>query len=301
MINVFYVPGTFGSTVEYILHHFTDKFGCLPVDLQNDIASDGSMHTFNKTFHPRSLQEIKNFFSADHDHSIITTPVFPCHDGKFVEIFNEFQKHSQPGDKNIVLYTPTFADAELNILFRHYKIFTGKVNFGVDVFLATSDNVNEWDPSYTHWNQMKKWEFREWISLYYRPRISDTFAPLEFDHEPLLKLSNKQILDSPGQAFREILDFCGLTLTHEEKFNEFIEVWRQAQQYIVDEYHYMQDYIEHSIKGVDFVWPLSYPMNVFTEAIIQTRLRDQGFSIKCFNLDQLPKNSSDLHSLLESI
>jgi hypothetical protein len=47
MICVFFVPGMFGSTVEYVLRAFTNELD----NIDAEILSDGSMHSFKTQMH----------------------------------------------------------------------------------------------------------------------------------------------------------------------------------------------------------------------------------------------------------
>ena len=73
----------FGSTVEFVLRAFTDKFN--KVDTGGFVLSDGSMHSFKKAFHPCTIDSIIPTAMAD-----IITPVYPFKTHHFPEILQAF-------------------------------------------------------------------------------------------------------------------------------------------------------------------------------------------------------------------
>ena len=65
MINVFFVPGMFGSTIEFILRSYTNEY----TPISAGIDSDGAMHSFNKEYHPTSVTKITQHLNTQQSHS----------------------------------------------------------------------------------------------------------------------------------------------------------------------------------------------------------------------------------------
>ena len=65
-IHILFVPGTFGSTVQYIVRQYNLELSDNRVQPDNDdlILSDGSMHNFYKTGHYRTIKEIEDYFTV---------------------------------------------------------------------------------------------------------------------------------------------------------------------------------------------------------------------------------------------
>lgn len=289
MINIFFVPGMFGSTMEFMLRNFTNEFE--PV--RGKILDDGSMHSFHKEFHahPAGIEELfKNF----NDSIEITTVFYPEKNHKLEWILQNW-----PGDlnksKNVIITANSFKDAELNLLFSYYKIATGSLNLGLDL-IFNNNNLEQWNKKHKSWSDAATWELRESFSIFYsdflaewmikNPNISDLFV-----------LSNTDILFDLERTFFKLINFLNLT-PRLKNFKEFIHEWQNKQQYIVDEFNLLEKIVENTLNNKNFDWS-NYRLCLISEAIIQQRLRQQGYEIKCWNLDIFPTNTKDLINLLE--
>lgn len=300
MINIFFVPGMFGSTLEYMLRNFTQDFE----KVDGYIINDGSLHSFGKEFHPinfspnyRSNRDFVTNFSPSFS---ITTPIYPMADKKLHGILNDW-----PGDlttsKNIFIHADTVEDAELNMLFQFYKISKGVLRRGLDIFCSGSEiSLSKWNQTYTFWDQLTKWELREWLSLYYKDWISEwVFIDTDIKNiKSKLIISNREILNNLETTFLKIVDYCELTPTLDHKC--FITEWTEKQQYILNEFWLIQKIIDATINKQALDWQ-NEQLCFLSECIIQGRLRLLGYEIKCYTLNEFPTNSFDLHSILEKL
>ena len=135
MINIFFVSGMFGSTLEFILRSYTNEY--TPINAIVD--TDGSMHTFKKEFHPQDkesvLENLKNL-----SNNSITTPIYPFQKSRLPEILEAYQQSKIPGN-NILVYAESTRDAELNILFQYHKLSFGKkAKVGLGMFANGNDH-----------------------------------------------------------------------------------------------------------------------------------------------------------------
>ena len=288
MINVFFVPGMFGTTIEYVLRNFTEEHN--PIDAF--ICSDGSMHSFKKEAHFANLNSIS--FGLSEQDFAITTPIYPFKDAHLPEIIERYHQ-TIDSDYNILLYADSIRAAELNILFQFYKIAQGKVtNRGLDIFSGgINDNILQWNTTYKSWRDMKRWEWREWFSLSYIEWISEWQISKEQVTESFLKIKNTDLLFNTEQTFYEIIDFCNLTPKHGIK--QFADKWQAFQQYIVDEFDRIDQIITYTVECLDYSWP---SLSIVSEAIIQQKLRSLGYEIQCNSLDIFPTDAKTLYSLL---
>ena len=71
MIHVFYVPGMFGATIEYVLRDFTNELE--PTNAL--LGSDGSMHSFKRQNLPKNKSMLDNIKMGE-----ISTPPYPFGD-----------------------------------------------------------------------------------------------------------------------------------------------------------------------------------------------------------------------------
>ena len=270
MINVFFVPGMFGTTIEYVLRNFTVEH----TPVEGYICEDGSMHSFKKLAHFKNLKSI-NLASFSQDYKI-TTPIYPFKDAHLPEILDIYKNFISK--TNILIYADSVSSAELNILFQFYKIAEGKVtNLGLDIFADINNlNIRQWNSNYTSWQDMKRWEWREWFSFFYVEwtsewQISKTQVP-----ESFLKIKNTSILFDTEETLYKIIDFCKLTPKHGIK--QFADEWQGFQQYIVDEFVLIDQIINQTIKNLDFGWNT---LSIVSEAVIQQKLRSLNYEIQC--------------------
>ena len=282
----------FGTTLEYALKNYTIEFD----SVQGSLLDDGSMHSFAKEFHPCSMQDLEQFNSDIK----ISTPIYPFPSGDLAEIVKLW-----PGDfntsKNIFVHANNLESAEINMLFQYYKIAKGKLNLGLKTFCGNnSHNIVNWNNSYTHWSQMQPWELREWLSLFY-PVWLRGWIDIDGSIESVsnkLKVSNTDLLSNIEEQFVKIAKFCNLTMSG--SYKEFFIEWTNKQQYIIDEFKLIDKIINCTLSEDSFEWA-SEDICFLSEAIIQRKLRDKGYELKCFDLNTFPNNSKTLYNALEKV
>jgi len=290
MIHVFFVPGMFGSTIEYILRSYSNEL--TPVD--GKILADGSMHSFSKSAHFRETEHIDNFFKSNRVVEV-TTPIYPFKQQHLFEILQSFNKYNITNDTCVLIYAGDIAGAELNMLFRYYKI--SKV-MGLDIFCQGLDehNITAWNSSYTHWSQMHTWQLREWISLFYVAWVQEWITSTGHVDNKFLTVKNTDFLFDAVVTSNKIFDHC--RLTQKSGLDDFLLAWQEAQQYIVDEFMLLDRIVECSIANQPLAWQ---PINIIAEAIVQQRLRAKGYEIQCNGLDIFPTDAIMFNTLLEKV
>lgn len=297
MIHVFYVPGMFGSMIDYCLR----RHSTLEPKLEHyDVMFDGSMHGFKKhllLFESASLLQALSVLKST---ETVTTPMYPYRDMSLPGILQIFQNNlpNWSKDHKILIYAPNKYWAEINLLFQYHKISRGFFNKGLEVFASdsTQSNIRRWNPDYTTWRDMAKWEYREWLSLWYDHVIKDWITGHEHCGAGWLKITNQQIMEDIHHSLNNIMDFCGLR--PDRSISTFLDDYRGRQQYVLDEYETIQKIIHSTLCGEKFEWA---PMHVVAESMIQNHLRLQGFEIRCDGLDIFPTDSLQLKNLLNPI
>ena len=294
MIHVFFVPGMFGSTIEYVLRNFTSEFDS--IDAQ--ILSDGSMHSFKKNSHWLSIKEIESAYRNCQTTRDISTPIYPFENHHFPDILKTFLSFADPNDKKILIYARDIESAELNMLFQYHKIAFGTSSkLGLSIFFDQLEkSFTNWNPLYTSWNDMKHWEIREWFSLFYPVWIQEWINSVDQVDGTFLKISNDQILDCPEQSFQQILEYCNLTVV--PGLDTFAKKWSSSQQYIVDEYTLTLKIVDSIMLSKPLEWE---NLSLVAEAIVQQRLRTLGYEIRCDGLNTFPTDSKTLYNLLEKV
>jgi len=292
MINIFFVPGMFGTTLEYLLRQFTEEI--LPGE-EVEVRSDGSMHSVKKEWHPHELDHLTYL----PDEVKIATPIYPFRNAKLKSILDNWPGNLNES-KNIFIRAKNVQDAELNLIFHSRKVAIG-LNKGPASVLGEGSgvDVSKWNPNYTHWSEMSTWELREWISLQYLSRIKE-WIHIEKDtaHINKLIINNVDLLSNLEDEFLRITKYCNLTPSNDNKRKLFIKEWTDKQQYIFDEFNLIGQIVEKTLHNEDFEWH-RYRLNVLTQAIIQQRLRTHGYELKCHGLDLFPTSSEELYNLLE--
>lgn len=289
MIHILFVPGMFGSTIEYVLRSHTNEYEPIAAE----ILSNGSMHSYAKQAHIDNASLIKTKF-AQLESDAITTPVYPTAHHQLPELIDAVQQCSTAVDKKILICADSLQDAELNMLFQYHKIVKAQTS-DLEVFIANRpDHIKQWNPSYSHWTQMSPWEMREWISFFYIDRTSDWLAARSQTGDDFLIVRNSDLINLTYDSFLNIIEHCGLTA--KPSLADFATDWRNAQQYIIDEFELIDAIVNNTINNVSFEWS---PLNIVAEAIVQQRLRALKYSIRCDGLNIFPTDSFTLHNLLE--
>ncbi len=291
MIHVLFVPGMFGSTVEYVLRSHTNEYTAIPAQ----ILPDGSMHSFTKKAHNTNSSEFEDVLTSN-DKTLITTPFYPSKKHKCHELVSVLLAHAGPLDPKVLIHAETLRDAELNMLFIYYKIVASSLTAGFESLVHNDINdLKQWNSSYTHWNQMKTWEFREFLSISYPCRVADWFG--HTDHRDLfLKVKNVEFLQDTYSTLLKIVQHC--RLSPKDSLKNFATEWRQAQQYVVDEFDLIDKLIQATLSNETFSWP---KLSIVAEAIVQQRLRALKYNIRCDGLNIFPTDSKTLYNLLEKV
>lgn len=291
MINVFFVPGMFGSTVEYVLRNYTQEH--TPIDAV--ICKDGSMHSYRKELHITDInilnQSVKNFQSHK-----ITTPIYPFKQQHLPEILENFGPMEHY--KNLLFYADSLTASEINLLFQYHKIAFGtKSKRGLEIFSGNNlHNIVNWNTTYTTWQQMQHWEWREWFSLFYVEWVKEWQESVTQVPEYFFKVKNTELLFDTKLTWHKIIDFCHLT--PKSGIAEFVQEWQDQQQYIVDEFELLDQIVSHIVINQEFSWQ---PINIVAEAIVQQRLRAAGYEIQCDGLNTFPTDAKTLYNLLEPV
>ena len=291
MIHVFFVPGMFGSTIEYIVRSYSNEL--TPVD--GKILADGSMHSFSKSAHFTDIEHISDFFESNKVVEV-TTPIYPFKQQHLPEILEYFNKYNIVNHPCLLIHATDVKAAELNMLFQYHKI-SFRFEIGLDIFCNGNEhNITAWNPNYTHWSQMHTWQLREWISLFYVTWCQEWIESCKCVDDRFLTIKNTDFLFDTVTTANKIFDHC--KLTQKSGLDDFLLAWQKAQQYIVDEFMLLDRIVECSIINQPLEWQ---PINIIAEAIVQQRLRAKGYEIRCDGLDKFPTDAIMFNSLLEKV
>ena len=281
----------FGSTIEFCIRNFSNEYQSkLTNELESYIRADGTLHSVTKELHLTSDKMpdiLKQYGSSS---TAISTPIYPTQRKHFPEIINTLYENSDfKNNKNVLLFADTLSAAELNLYFQYYKIATGSHDTGLKMGLGIFFNHRE------DWQELDYWELREWFSIFYTNWIQEWTESYQNVQKDFLTVSNVDFLYHPKQCLERIFEHCELTFNQKD-IDKFVKMWQNKQQYIINNENLCRDIIANTIEQLDFSWEST---NIVQEAIIQKRLRDCGYEIKCWNLNTFPTNTEQLYNLLE--
>jgi len=281
----------FGSTIEFCIRNFSNEYQSkIDNELESYIRSDGTLHSVKKELHLPSdkMYDLLNQYNSSSN--TIATAIYPTENNHFPEIIQQLYTNSDfQQNKNVLLYADSLSAAELNLYFQYYKIATGDSTTGLQMGLGIFFNHRK------DWQDLELWELREWFSIFYSDWIQEWTESYRSTQSDFLSLSNVDFLYHPKQCLARIFKHCELTF-NEKDIDKFVKMWQNKQQYIINNENLCRDIIANTIDQVSFSWQHT---NIVQEAIIQKRLRDCGYEIKCWNLNTFPTSTEQLYNLLE--
>jgi len=307
MIHIFFISGGFGSTINLVVQNFCTTIGHNPeLDIKGlpelGVRFDGSAHTYWKEGHWDTLQKYQDFFAGKTDQDLkVSAPVYDIGEQSQEETIKMFFDNV-PDDKVVFVYIPNEYYVDINILARYYKIAVGYYNRGMEFF--GWDNFNHfknWNENYTSFKDMQKWEFREMIITEYEIWTNEWLKSKSFAPSHWLKVGTDEILNNTEDTFLKICNHVDTIDTSKlEEFKQFISDWRNKQQYLVDEVDLVNKIVDAVVNRKITSWNQSQ-LCIFSEAMIQKKLKTNGYDLRCFGLNDFPTNSVDLYRLVEKI
>lgn len=292
MIQIFFVPGMFGSMLEMSLRSFTDLDGTL----HPSILDDGSCHSFKKQHHPLHASDV----ITDNASIKITTQIYPfkkLHLDGILKLYEQrFVQSSQ--NKKILVHAPDLEWAEINLLMQYYKLCDRNDPGSLEIFGGESNqhDIQKWNTDYRHWSEMQVWQYREWFSFFYPQWVQEWIQSQELVTADFLILTNQEIIEDTVGTINKVISFCGLNLL--KSVQDFANNYRQKQQYILDEYNLIKQILDCTLSKKELSWS---KLNVISEAILQNKFRQRGFEWKCDGMNNLPTTSSDLSNIIYSV
>jgi hypothetical protein len=291
MISILFSAGMFGSTIEYCIRRFAEEFETV----ETVIKSDGSMHLFEKEYHPTCLKDLVNLLENNAE---IITPVYPNLDGSAVDVIKVVKNNSH--NRSVIFVSAmTREQAELSRLFKFYKVDCCNYS-GVKPLYEFSDAEEEkkyliWNKKYTSIVDMQVWEKREMLSLELNLWLEELLSANSFTEESWLHISPIDLLNNFKETIIKIINYLGLTLD-DTGLDAFANEWINKQQYVLNEFDLIKNIVESTVNQKFFRWE---KLSIMSESLIQTKLFNLGYNLKCYGVNNFPNNSIDLANLLE--
>jgi hypothetical protein len=281
MIIVLFPGGSFGSTIEYSLRQFSNEL----TKVTATITNTGSMHSYDKEFHPLSFSE---FLEIKNNNYEIVTPVYPNYEHQTpAETIKEFKKNIDSSQKVVLVYFSELKMSERNQLFCYYKIpdFLDHI---------MKDKQTGWNADYTSYKDMQPFELREALSFFIDQQAEQLEISKVIDKNWLC-ITPDDVLYNFKNTILKIIEYTGLTVDDSKDIDDFYNEWFKNQQYILDEFENINSIVASINSGSDTTWN---KLSIIGEAMVQSRLRQQGIELACHNLDQFPSNTKDLKKVL---
>ena len=281
MIIVLFPGGAFGSTIEYSIRQFSNELQ----KVEATVMESGSMHSYTKEFHPLTINQFLKIKEFNYE---IVTPTYPNHDYLSPsETILELKKHINSEHKVLLIYFTNLEMAEKHKLFGYYKI---------PDFLDTTmkDKHASWNVNYSSYKDMQMFELREALSLLIDQQVEYLEIHDSIDNNWLC-ITPDDLLYDFRNTISKIIEYTGLTMDHSQNIEEFYKEWFKKQQYIIDEFEKINAIVDSINSGSNMTWD---KLSILGEAIVQSRLRQQGIEIACHGLNQFPTNTNDLTKVL---
>jgi len=278
MITILFPGGAFGSTVEYALRTFSNELQ----SVQAKVLDNGSMHSYQKEFHPLTIDQLTQIDSWE-----IATPVYPGLD--YLDPVMTVQKIKDKlseQQKVILIQFSTVDQVYRNCLFAYYKIPKY-----IDIVLKNKSSA--WNSEYTCVADMQTYEIREALS-FSMDHAENYLQAAKAGSRHWLYITPDDILYNFKNTLITMLDYCNLTQDSQCDVDKFYIEWFEKQKYIVTEFRTIQLIIK-SLQDQPIQWS---PLSIMGEAIVQHILRTQGQEIACHGLDQFPVTTQELKSIL---
>lgn len=168
----------------------------------------------------------------------------------------------------------------------------------LEVFFRPDDK-NAWGDIF---NNLPIWDQREAIALNIRPFKSYAIDSKVNFSMPHFLIDAMDLWLNGKQKIIEVLDYLGLEL-NQQRYQSWLSIydqWREIHLKILN-FCWNVDYICESIVSNHYLDLRSYNLDLWQEAIIQHILiYKYNLNLKNWQLTSFPKNTQDLHKLLEA-
>ena len=193
-----------------------------------------------------------------------------------------------------MLHAKDFPAAELNMFFQYEKIAIG-FDIGLDIFFYSNNSLRQWSSKYNHWSDLETWELREWFSILYPGWIQEWIDSKNSVNDEFLCTSNIDFLYNTKRELHRIFDYCNLT-PNKNDIDNFVKIWQNKQHYIVNQRDLCNSIVLNTINNKKQSWD---KLNFIQEAVVQKKLRDAGYELRCWKLNDFPGDTETLYNLVE--
>ena len=187
--------------------------------------------------------------------------------------------------------------------FGESTLYSNKLNkeleFMVDDFMETyfADSKAGWEDV-----SNSPWDRREYIALNFRPFVALN-PELAYDLSTLnhTKLTYSDVYENLDTKIRDIFSFIGYDIDESkfENWENIYDEWRRSVKDIVSWNRDFKKIVKDIVDGEDTDLTI-YNLDILREsAILHELLYKHNLNIKSYGLEELPKNTKEIHELLE--
>jgi len=273
MYCIAYPGGCYGNFVGWTLEWMQDKY---PVDYR-PFTIDHNSHKWDSPFKKNIELAL-----ADPIQGCMVHPIQAETD----TIESAFNKLITVYEKIIALY-PVASDFVWHLNNKQTKIFH-------DGWIK--HNQTQLDMS--AWQGNEIWELREYLSLYlYDQNTAETRYKdvVDYENDKVFKIQINQIRDNFNDVFTELAEWLDIENVRTNKeLTKLHKDWIQNEPYL-----YKDKLIENIVDAIISNRVLEMnELTIIDESQIQRRLRNAGYEIKCYGLNEWPNTTTQLRELI---
>lgn len=246
--------------------------------------------------HEEIVSEDLNFLSKNFSKILV---LHPTETSKLWVENNNLQKVS-PTNEYFEKYLQPLGFTKQFLLPNIDQDLTGKLKTTMIQELE-NDKASSWNK--INIETLDPWELRELLSFYWVTRFGDRFScwstlKNNLQNASIQFVSMDELRDFPIQTINRCLQFFDLEPIN-DTIDPIITKWEKLQIH-KDKDQQVSNIIEAIVNNKHFSWN-DIDLNLFDEAFIQNNLRAEGLEVKCYNLNQFPKNTDEFANYLEKL
>lgn len=263
MINVVYPPGCYGHFLSTCLYMFTDLSDGDVVEF--DFSKSGNSHSISKN------KNFRNKINLIHFNNL-----------KFVD------------PKTTVLIT---ACENHSLDYLNNQLYKFNNNQIIDFILNTFSGEKSMESKLTNFNNHGNWSLREFISFFLMDLMHESYNNKSHSIDNCFELSTNDIFSDEfiNTIFPNLAKSLNLKIKNIDSLVLFHNQFKELQQF-----HQIQIKLDEWIDGIfDNLDLLFVGISILDEAYVQAKLRQMGYGIRCFELNDFPKTTKELFKLID--
>lgn len=278
MIHILFPAGAFGSSIEFCIRQFSNEHYDKSLD-NVDIRPTGSMHGFDKLFHPVYKHDLLSLLKQK---PTITTPTYPNNDQDSQEVIDTLVQVKNKSDK-VVFVTLDNIEEKLQI----------------QILVSLKTSLDNWAKNYHALQNphLEHWEKLEECALALNEYSNNLNIPADW-----IQIGFNDLLTNYKKTIQKIFHELGLTFIHNDKFDRFTKKFENFQNQILQQKYFpVKNYAHHAILGDYFC---RGKFDIVQESIAIALLLNSGYQIEYKDNDtdrRLPYNSHELYELLSKL